>query len=158
MDKPSKSERKREAHGAQSLGVDLLELTDEQLDELVKDERLRDALRDLRRFTSHGARYRQSQYVGKLMRNTDVAPLEQALAAKRAAGSRESQQFREVEKWRDRLLADDEGLHAWIAAHPVSDTTAFRALVRDARREREMGGSRSFRELFRAVREMMAKR
>jgi len=149
---PSKSALKRDSTARQNLGVDLLDLTDEHLDELIADEQLRTALRDLRRITSHSARARQAQFVGKLMRNADVTPLEQALAAKRAAGTREARTFQEAEKWRDRLLAGDEGLNAWIAAHPATDTKEFRALVLEARREREMGGNRAFRELFRALR------
>ena len=154
---PSKSSLKRASTARQTLGVELLELTDEQLDGLIKDERLRTALRDLRRLTSHGAKARQTQFVGKLMRDVDIEPFEQALAAKRAAGNRDARAFQEAEKWRVRLLAGDEGLNAWIAAHPESDTKEFSTLVREARREKEMGGVRAFRELFRVIREALAR-
>jgi len=145
----TKSARKREALGVQDLGEALLELPDGQLDALVTDERLRDALRDLRRFTSHGARYRQAQFVGKLMREVDIEPLQRALDTKRSRQTADAAAFRKVEQWRTRLLAGDEGLSAWLAQHPGSDTPDFRALVREARRD-DRGPA--FRELFRAIR------
>jgi ribosome-associated protein len=153
-DKPSKSALKRQATEMQKLGEELLEFPDEELDRLITDERLRTALRDLRRFTSHGARYRQAQYVGKLMRNADMTPLEAAVITKRAAHVREVTGLRDITMWRDRLVAGDEGLTAWLARDPDSDTPEFRAMVRDARRDRK---HRAFTELFRTVKARLEK-
>lgn len=163
-DKPSKSALKRAMHELQDLGEALLELPDEQLDELGMDERLRDALHELRRISAHSARKRQVQYVGKLLRGVDLEPFQRALAAWRGGQARGAAALRDVERWRDRLLAGDEGLQAWIAEHPANDTPGFRALVRDAQRDRapelrsDSGRSNSgrsnsgaFRELFRTI-------
>lgn len=158
-DKPSKSAVKRAMHELQDLGEALLELPDEQLDVLEMEERLRDALHELRRISAHSARKRQVQYVGKLLRGVDLEPFQRALAAWRGGRARDAAALRDVERWRDRLLAGDEGLQAWVAQHPASDTPAFRALVRDARRARAPGlspnsarpNSGAFRELFRSI-------
>ncbi len=157
---PSKSAVKRAMHELQDLGIDMLELHDEQLDQLPMGERLRDALRELRRIDSHGARKRQSRYVGKLLRDVDVEPFQKALAARRAGKATDANAMREIERWRERLLAGDDGLNAWIAAHPDSDTPRFRALVRDARRERapespSRASSRAFRELFQSIKTVL---
>jgi ribosome-associated protein len=144
---PSKSALKREATDLQKLGEALLELTDAELDALVTDERLRGALAEMRRIKSGEARRRQLQFIGKLMRNADVEPLRRAIDARRSQHLREATLFKDAQRWRERLIAEDAQVAAWIAHHPASDNADFRALVRDARR----GDKRAFRELFRAI-------
>ena len=79
---PSKSQRKRDAHAAQKLGQRLVAMREQELQGLPLDETLLDALAEARRLTSHGARARQFQYIGKLMREADVAGIEATLAAR----------------------------------------------------------------------------
>jgi ribosome-associated protein len=78
---PSKSARKREAHALQKLGEELVKMRQADLDRLPLPENLREAIDEARRLTNRGALSRQRQYIGKLMRETDVAPLQAALAA-----------------------------------------------------------------------------
>jgi ribosome-associated protein len=77
---PSKSARKREALARQKLGERLARLKDAELATLALPEGLLDALLEARRISAHGARARQFQYVGRLMRDVDVEALEKALA------------------------------------------------------------------------------
>lgn len=79
---PSKSARKRAAHAAQQLGERLVRMRDEDLARLPLPEELRDAIAEARRITHRGALARQQQYIGKLMRDIDVAAVEAALAAR----------------------------------------------------------------------------
>ena len=78
---PSKSSRKREAHALQKLGEQLVQMRAAELALLPLPETLRDAIDEARRLTSRGALARQRQYIGKLMRDIDIAPVEAALAA-----------------------------------------------------------------------------
>jgi ribosome-associated protein len=150
---PSKSQVKRDLHDLQDFGLSLLDLPDSTLDELVTDERLREALHELRRLTAHTARKRQMQYLGKLLREEDTTPLREALAARRAGEVRDKRALKVIEDWRERMLAGDEALAQWRAERPDADTPQLRALVRDARRERAGSGhGRAFRELHRAIR------
>ena len=80
----SKSQRKKEVHALQDLGVELVALSDERLAALELPERLRDAVLEARRITAREARRRQLQYIGKLMRQVDAEPIRAALAALRA--------------------------------------------------------------------------
>jgi ribosome-associated protein len=80
--RPSRSARKRAALAAQKLGVTLLALKPAELDALALPEELRAALEEARRLTSRAALARQRQYIGRLMRAVDPAPLERALAAR----------------------------------------------------------------------------
>src|SRR3546814_11107118 len=79
------------------------------------DERLRDGLRVWRKITSHEARRRQGQYIGKILRESDPDALRVEIAAYWRA--RERAQL-DAERWRDRLLADDAAITEWVAAPP----------------------------------------
>ena len=78
---PSKSARKRDALALQKLGEALVKMRLADLDRLPLPENLREAIDEARRLTNRGALSRQRQYIGKLMRDIDVAPVEAALAA-----------------------------------------------------------------------------
>lgn len=78
-DRPSKSSRKRAAHAAQAMGERLITLREAELERLALPEPLLTAVREARRIRSHGGLSRQKQYIGKLMREIDLAPLEAAL-------------------------------------------------------------------------------
>ncbi len=167
-DGPSKSQVKKDALVLQMLGESLAALPADNFAALKIDDRLRDALRELQRQTAHGARKRQMQYVGKLLRAEDCVPLHKAVTAHRLGKRRDAQTLLDVEQWREQVIANDEGLQRWWAEYPATDTKAFRALVRDARSEREInlqaertGGSsrnhiKAFRALFKAMKTAMA--
>jgi ribosome-associated protein len=156
---PSKSQRKRESHELQRLGAALAELTEERLAPLALPEGLHDALAEYRRTRSHEGRRRQLQYVGKLMREVDPAPLREAVAAARLGSARDTLRLHEAERWRDALLADDAALTEWQQAQPRSDAQRLRSLLRAARREAalpaEQRNPRPYRELYRFIRETL---
>ena len=77
-----RSARKRASHELTRLGEELLTLRAEQLAALGLPERLEDAVAEARRLTSFGAKRRQAQFIGKLMRTLDeehVAAIRKAL-------------------------------------------------------------------------------
>jgi 5-(carboxyamino)imidazole ribonucleotide mutase len=80
-DRPSKSARKRAALAAQKLGEELVLLKDAELQALDLPDALTEAVREARRIRSRAAGARQRQYIGKLMREIDTAPIHAALAA-----------------------------------------------------------------------------
>ena len=77
-----RSARKRASHELTRLGGELLTLRSEQLAALALPERLEEAIAEARRLTSFGAKRRQTQFIGKLMRKLDeeqVAAIRKAL-------------------------------------------------------------------------------
>lgn len=78
---PSKSELKREVDALQQVGEQLMNLKPAELARLPLNEPLLRAIDESRRITSHEARRRHAQYVGKLMRTADGDAIQQALAA-----------------------------------------------------------------------------
>lgn len=158
-ERPSKSARKRAAHAAQDLGEALLRLPEAELAALELPDALRDALRACRHINSRAAAARQRQYIGKLMRQVDTEPIRAALAARSARDARETERFRRIEGWRDRLIAEgDAALEELAHWHPAIDVSEWRRRIGAARAERqrtESGGVAS-RELFRALRALFA--
>lgn len=158
--RPSKTRLKQEAHELQVLGRDLAQLPEARLAALPLEGPLRDAVLELRRTRSHEGRRRQLQYVGKLMRSADAAPLREAVAQARLGPARASLQLHEVERWRALLIEDDAALAQWAREHPGNDLQRLRALVRQARAERVPDAAagqaqrqqRAYRELFQWVR------
>lgn len=151
---PSKSQRKRDVEALQKLGRELTELSKDQLKKMDLPENLLVAVLEYQRITSHGAMRRQMQYIGKVMREIDVEPIVEALAAMRGESDIAKARFHEVERWRARLLDDDDALTDWLSRHPGSDAQQLRQLIRNARREAELGKPpKSSRELFKVLRD-----
>jgi ribosome-associated protein len=70
-----RSARKRASHELTRLGEELLTLRPQQVAMLALPERLEDAVAEARRLTSFGAKRRQAQFIGKLMRKLDEEQL-----------------------------------------------------------------------------------
>jgi ribosome-associated protein len=160
-DRPSKSERKRTAHAAQDLGEDLIRLRDAELDSLGLPEPLSDAIRAARRIKSRAAGARQRQYIGKLMREIDPAPIRATLAARSERDAHETQLFKRAEDWRERLITEGEtALEELARLRPGLERKEWSRRVAAARHERATGVKSGTvgaagRELFRALRTLL---
>jgi len=157
-ERPSKSARKRAAHAVQDLGEELTRLREAELAALALPERLGEAIRAARRITSRAALARQRQYIGKLMRDIDPEPIRAALAARSAADARESERFKRLEAWRERLIAEGPAaLDELARAHPSLDRHEWHERIATAQAERARGDpGTAARELFRALRALFA--
>jgi len=71
----SKTRRKKDMHDLQALGAELVELSDAVLAAVRMPDDLRHAVVEAKRITAHEGRRRQMQYIGRLMREVDPAPL-----------------------------------------------------------------------------------
>jgi len=150
----SRSEKKRQVEALQKLGAALVELAPAQLDAMVLPAELMKAVREAQRITSHGARRRQMQFIGKVMRRIDPEPVRAALSqvAGQSAEVRARQQ--RLERWRERLIGDDGALTEFASQHASADLQALRTVIRNARKEiSENKPPRAQRELFRLLRE-----
>lgn len=159
--RPSKTQLKQASHALQKLGLELAELSDEALQRVPMGDGLREAIDTYRRTRSHEGRRRQLQYVGKLMRGEDEAALREALAQEQVGSARATLLLHEVERWRDRLVDDDEALTAWTREYPDSDLQQLRSLVRAARRDQravEERQPKSARELFQFIKPFVMRR
>ena len=157
-DRPSKSAKKREMLDLQSIGAELVALSTDQLKKVELPDDLREAVRDCQRFTQHGAHRRQLQYIGKLMRNIDSAPIQAALDEINGLSAAANARMHALERLRMRFLEDEKVIGEIADAHPGADLQYLRQLRRNALKEREQGKPpRAFRELYRCLRELDAK-
>jgi len=151
-ERPSKTALKKQAHEQQALGEALAALPEARLAALDMPEALRDALHEYQRTRSHEGRRRQRQHIGKLMRQADVAPLQEAVAAAQLGRAHDALALHRAEHWRVELVASDEALTRWLAEHPATDAQQLRTLIRNARKEAalppEQRHGRAWRELF----------
>lgn len=153
---PSKSQIKRDMEELQHLGDELVKLSNEHLRNLALPEKLHDAVREAKRLTAWGAIRRQSQYIGKLMREIDPQPIREYMDRLKGVSDQHSAWLHLLERTRERLLADDKALQEFIARHPQADAQYLRALIRNARKERdEQKPPKNYRTLFQALKEQI---
>jgi ribosome-associated protein len=92
------------------------------------------------------------------MRGIDPAPIQAQLDVFNGVSAAENARLHQAEKWRDKLIAENEALTLFLNAHPEADATHLRQLIRNARDEAARNKPpRAFREIFRVIREAMQK-
>lgn len=79
MEQLSKTQKKKEALSLQALGEQLVTLSSEQLKNIDLPMDMLNAVTLAKSLKKHGARLRQMQYIGTLMRKHDPAPIQDAL-------------------------------------------------------------------------------
>ena len=99
----SKTEQKKAVQRMAALGEQLAELSNKQIQQLPVDERLIDALLDVKLITSHEARRRQFSRIGKLLRNEDETVVLSYLTPKQ--GLKKTAQ---LQRWVDRIVKDGD--------------------------------------------------
>jgi ribosome-associated protein len=154
---PSRTRRKHDAEAVQRLGEDLLEVPEADWEALGLPDRLIQALHEARALDArHGARKRQLQYIGKLMRDIDTAPVHDYFRHRQMQARQQAHAHHELEHWRDRMIADaDPAIDAFIEQHAQADRQHLRQLVRQARKERDQHKPpKASRLLFRYLRDL----
>jgi ribosome-associated protein len=153
---PSKTKLKAEADAAQEIGRQLVALPKDRLKKLQLEESLLDAIAEAKRITANGAIRRQMQYIGRLMRDTDLAPIVEQLQKWDGKHKEENARFHHMERWRTRLLEDVKVIELFIAEFPQANVQQMRTLIRNAQKEHAAGKPpKSSRELFKVIREVM---
>jgi ribosome-associated protein len=161
---PSRTDLKKESDERQKLGVELLTLRADLFKKIGLPDKLVEAMAEAKRITNFEGKRRQMQFVGKLMRLLDedtIARAKQALDEQRNGSAQETLALHQAETWRDKLIASDDTLTDWMAAHPATDAQALRALIRQARKDassqKDLPGQaprhgKAYREIFQLVR------
>lgn len=99
----SKTEQKKAVQRMASLGSQLAELNTKQIQNLPVEERLIEALLDVKLITSNEARRRQFLRIGKLLRNEDETVILSYLTPKQ--GLKKTAQ---LQRWVDRIVKDGD--------------------------------------------------
>lgn len=145
----SKTQRKKQMTGLQDVGAELVKLSPDQVARLDLPESLREAVLDCQGITKHEARRRQMQYIGRLMRHIDAAPIVEKLAALSAPSKKDTALFHVAEKWRDDMMTDVRAVERFAREFPHADSHKIGAVAEAARAERAAKRApKHFRELF----------
>lgn len=150
----SKSQRKRDMNALQDLGKMLTEIPVARLEKVAISDNLRDALVEMQRLKANGARARQLQYIGKLMRSEDARAIRKALDQLNGSSKAETARMHRLEKFREDLLEDEAAMTHIVEALPGVDVQRLRQLRRNALKERaETRPPKAFREIFQILKE-----
>lgn len=153
--RPSKTKQKEAMHELRDLGAELVELSVGQLKKINLPENIYDAVRECQKITAHGARRRQVQYLGKLMRGVDDEPIRAGLALLRGESAAETARLHRLERLRTRLLEDENVLSEIAALWPGVDLQHLRQLRRNALKELEAHKPpKNFRAIFQILQEL----
>ncbi len=153
---PSKTKIKKQMLELQALGEKLASLNKDQLKEIEMPDNLREAISEVKRMTKFGAISRQMQYIGRLMRDVETAPILAKLETWNGTSRQHIAWLHQVERWRDRLLEDANALTELLAIYPQADAQHLRTLIRNAIKEKELvKPPKNFRELFQVLRDLI---
>jgi ribosome-associated protein len=134
----SKSQKKRDMLALQDVGVELVRLSTESINKLDLPEPLLSAVLDAKRIptSKHGGYKRQMQYIGKLMRNVDAAPIIEALQAGKAPSKQQTALHHLAERWRERMLEDTSTVGGFLNEFPEADRDSIEKYVILAKEEK----------------------
>lgn len=152
----SKTQMKKQMNDLQALGMELTKLSSDTLKKIGLDEELFEAIATYKKITSNSALKRQAQFIGRLMRDTDPAPIEAYLAKLRGDNAAHNAFLQRVEQARTRLLADDSAITQFMADFPQADAGKLRTLIRNTKKEQEQNKPpKNFRALFQEIKAVM---
>ena len=153
--RPSKTKAKEESDSLQELGKRLVGVGNDRLKKLDIPETLADAVREAKRISSFGALRRQMQYIGKLMRDVDIEPIQEMLDELDGVSNKANARFHALEKQREKLLADESIITALKNEHPDLDVSALRTLRRNALKEQaENKPPKAYRAIFQLLKSL----
>lgn len=156
-EEPSKSQINKAMKDLQKIGEALVKLAESHLAKVEMPEMLAKAVYMARTLKDNEAKRRQMQYIGKIMRNIDVAPIKLALLKIQLNHDTQTKEFHDIEEWRDKLiLGTDETIQHFLAAYPACDRQQLRQLVRkaqhDHKNDKNTGGKKA---LFKFIHEIL---
>ena len=152
VDKISKTKRKQQMLELQDLGEELVALSKDALKKTPMSDELREAIKEYQRSPTHGAHRRQMQYIGKIMRNEDTAPIIEKLKQLKGSSTAATALLHRIERYRTEMIANDAAITQFLADFPAVDAQPLRALVRNARKEAEQAKPpKAYRELFQLI-------
>lgn len=154
----SKSELKRQSAQQQNIGEQLVNLSDAHIKTIPMDEQLAEAVTLARKINRKKDGFRrQLQFIGKLMRSRELAPIEEALAKLQHQHQEQNARFHQLEKTRDAIANHgDDAIQAAIDECPTLDRQKLRHYYRAIGKERSKNAPpKAYRELFQYLKEHM---
>ncbi len=152
----SKTQIKQEMHALQALGEALLEVPMGVYKSFPIPAELDEVIKETRKITSNIARKRQLQYLGKVMRQVEIDPIQSAYDEWKSGRKKIARNHHHLEETRDKLIEGDKTtLNEVIEKHPECNIQQLRQLIRLAQQERKLQKPpKNYRKLFQFLKEL----
>ena len=135
---PSKSQRKRDMTALQGLGLQLTEARDALLKKCNLPDRLSNAIAEYKMLHQNGAKRRQIQYIGKLMRDLDDNQVDHILRLTDQNAMLQQRRHIEMDQMLINFLGgDDSPIEVLLQRNPLLDIQQLRQFIRMARKEQK---------------------
>ncbi len=145
----SKTRVKQEMHALQKIGERLIELNPNQLKEFFLPDTLFEAIIEAKQIHKYGARRRQTQYIGRLMREVDISQIKKKISAWDGISKQHTAWIHQIERWRNNLLKDRNAFAEFARLYPDANLQRIRTLTRNTHKEMLSGKPlKNFRTLF----------
>ncbi len=156
--RPNKSQIKRDIAVIRELCEEVIELPAAQIERLGLPDNIVSAVLEAAKMPLKGARKRQLKYITGLVRKIDLEPIQENLAKIKAQSAHAARELHQLERWRDRLLAENskQALTDFLKLYPNADAQQLRQLIRNSAKETAtLQAPKSSRLLFKYLREVL---
>ncbi len=138
--RPNKTQLKKDIAVTHKLAEEIVSLSSTQLTELALPLDVYTAAKAAAGMSQRGARKRQLKFLTGLLRNNDLEEIEGKLAKIKSQSALAVKEHHLLERWRNRLLEEgDQALSSLLQEYPNADRQQLRQLLRNAKKETEMG-------------------
>jgi ribosome-associated protein len=156
-EKKSRTKAKLEVEALQRLGARLIDLPVDQIRSMEIPEILKKEVIFAKTITSHGAKRRQLQYIGSVMRSIDPETIIEAIDRISMARAVATSKFKAMEEIRKELMeGGDSRIEDFLEENPQADRQRLRQLIRNANQEiTAKKPPKAFRMLFKYIKEIL---
>jgi len=151
LPRPSKTRRKKEMEELQEIGAALVALPRDTLNKFDLPDNLKHEVLEAKNISQNGAKRRQLQFIGKIMRSVEVEPIRTQLEQLEKPSASRIKRLHETEEWREKIINTEENLKYFIEHFPLSDINELKLLVADCRGEITRNSKGSFKKLFKII-------
>ena len=153
----SKTELKKDSKKIQDFGRKISQLTIKNIEIFNFSSKTYEAIIDLKNLKSNSAKKRQVQYVGKLLRETDLTYAFLIMKQLKVSSQKEIQKNHTIEKWRDKLLSSADSITEFFDEYPNINRQSLRQTIANAQKEKqEKKPPKYSRQLFRLIKEIIS--
>jgi len=160
MEEKSRTQLKEDMKSLQQLGESIVRLPIERINKIDMPDVLRESILLAKTLIKHGARRRQMQYIGTLMRKIDAEPIRRFVDDMNLGSKKESRKLQKLEKLREDLIHGKDGvMDKLLGKYPGADRQHLRQLVRNAVKEKEkQQPPKASRVLFKYLKEVSSEK
>ena len=152
----SKTELKKDSKKIQAFGKKISELTINNIELFKFPSNIYEATIDLKNLKSNSAKKRQVQYLGKLLRETDLANAFLVMKQLEVTSQKEIQRNHIIEGWRDKLLNNNDSLTEFFDEYPKIHRQSVRQTISNAQKEKKHSKPPKYsRQLFRLIKDII---